>query len=297
MAAGKDGWLAVGYDQAAPRRPLVVTSADGATWQAADSAAAFRPTRSGIPATNAAAAGPAGYVVVGTEGASAAAWTSPDLKEWERGTSAGQRELEGRPGAARWMLDVVGGSFGYVAVGGSRDAKGNHPSVWSSSDGRKWTLQQLPLPTGTGVTEAHLTHVAVRGNTLAAAGIAATPQGLVWLAYVSADGGKTWRQASGLSGAGGAGGTAKLTVTALTATPKGFAATCASGTAGAADVVSLTSADGASWTAATPGGTGLGGDGDQRVTGLAAFKGTLLGVGRSTDANDDQPVLWTRPVP
>ncbi|TDD59949.1 WD40/YVTN/BNR-like repeat-containing protein, partial [Actinomadura rubrisoli] len=85
VATGRSGWLAVGYDQAAPRRPLVVTSADGATWQAADSAAAFRPGAGGVPATSAAASGPAGYVVVGTEGYSAAAWFSPDLKSWERG--------------------------------------------------------------------------------------------------------------------------------------------------------------------------------------------------------------------
>ncbi|HEY8478894.1 MAG TPA: hypothetical protein VIL71_03590, partial [Spirillospora sp.] len=78
VAAGQRGWLAVGYDQVAPRRPLVVVSRDGATWQTADSAAAFGTEKGRNLATNAAASGSAGYVVVGSDGPSAAAWFSPD---------------------------------------------------------------------------------------------------------------------------------------------------------------------------------------------------------------------------
>ncbi|WP_242909055.1 sialidase family protein [Actinomadura terrae] len=291
VAGGKAGWLAVGYDQASPRRALVVTSADGSTWQAADNAAAFRATRNGIPVTSAAAAGPGGYVVVGTEGFSAVTWSSSDLKSWERGTSGSANALEGDKNGSHWMLDVASAdSAGFAAVGGGRDAKGNHPSVWTSRDGKRWSLQNLQLPGG--ITEGHLTHVAARGNTLVAAGIGATPQGLVWLGYVSPDAGRTWRP---LPVPGG--GTQETIVTSLAATPKGFAGTGTVLKDGAADVVSWTSPDGSSWKSATPGGTGLGGAGDQQVTGLAAFKNSLLGVGRSTDGNADQPVLWSRPVP
>ncbi|WP_433466559.1 hypothetical protein [Spirillospora sp. CA-128828] len=289
VAAGGAGWLAVGYDQATPRRPLVVTSKDGATWQAADSASAFAAGRDGVPVTYAAAAGSAGYVVVGTQGYSVAAWFSPDLKNWTRGAGTDPKMMAGTKSASRWMLDVASGSFGYAAVGGSRDGKGNHPSVWLSPDGKRWTLQELPVPGG--VTEGHLTHVAVKGSTLVAAGIGATSKGLDWLGYVSTDAGKTWRPLESPSGGSPA------TVTALTATPKGFAATGTTGRAGSTDVVSWTSRDGSSWQSSTPGGTGLGGVGDQQITGLTALGNTLLGVGRSADSNGGQPVLWSRPVP
>ncbi|WP_339156499.1 hypothetical protein [Actinomadura luteofluorescens] len=290
VAAGGAGWLAVGYDQSAPRRPLVVTSKDGATWQAADGAPAFAANSQGAPVTAAAAAGSAGYVVVGTQGYSVATWYSPDLKNWARGAGADPKMMAGTKAASRWMLDVTSGSFGYAAVGGSRDGKGNHPSVWLSPDGKRWTLQQLQLP-GSGVTEGHLTHVAAKGNTLVATGVAATPKGLDWLGYVSTDAGRTWRPLASPSG------DTTVGVTALAATPKGFAATGTTGRAGATDVVSWTSADGSSWQASTPGGTGLGGVGDQEITGLAAFGNTLLGVGRSADSGGAQPVLWSRPVP
>jgi hypothetical protein len=296
VTSGGAGWLAVGYDQVAPRRPLVVTSADGVNWQAADTAnAAFRGSSRAVPTTNAAASGQSGYVVVGTEGTSAAAWFSADLKNWERGRASGadagpDGALNSRNGDSRWMLDVTGGSFGYVAVGGVRDRKaGNRPGVWTSADGRQWTLQVLSLPAGT--KEAHFTHVASSGNMLVAAGIAATGQGLGWLGYFSSDGGKTWQPLQA------PGGDAKVTVTALASTGKGFTATGTTGEAGSGDVVAWTTADGSNWSADKPGGTGLAGDGEQQVTGLAVFKGKLLGVGRTADQTDDQPILWTRPAP
>ncbi|MFD0901013.1 hypothetical protein [Actinomadura sediminis] len=286
VAAGGSGWVAVGYDQTTPKRALVVTSQDGATWQAADSAAAFRPDGDGVPATSGVAAGSAGYVVVGTHGFSASAWFSTDLKNWEKGAGADANALKGASDAFKWMLDVAAPASGFVAVGGHRDAQGNHPAVWSSADGKQWALKSLPVPSG--VSEAHLTHVAAQGDTLVAAGIAATQQGLVWIGYTSADGGKTWQDLPA------PGGDRKITVTALTATPGGFAAAATSRESGSADVVSLTSKDGKSWEAAKPGGTGLGGDGDQEITGLAPFKERVLGVGQNVDASGAQPVLWER---
>lgn len=287
VAGGGAGWLAVGYDQAVPRGPLVVTSEDGATWQTADSDAAFAASKEGVPVTQAAAAGDAGYVVVGTQGPSVATWFSPDLKSWERGSGAEPEMMRGKKNAGRWMLDVTGGSFGYVAVGGSRESDRNRPSVWTSSDGKEWTLQVLDLPEG--VREAHFTHVAARGDTLVATGLAATPKGLDWLGYVSSDAGRSWTPLKSPSE-----GT-PVVVTALAATADGFAAAgTTEGDGGGTDVVSWTSSDGSSWDASTPGGTGLGGDGDQEITGLASFGNRLLGVGRNADAEGDQPVLWSR---
>ncbi|WP_158079190.1 hypothetical protein [Actinomadura sp. CNU-125] len=286
VATGKSGWVAVGYDQTAPKRALVVTSQDGATWQAADAGAAFRPDGDGAPATSAVAAGAAGYVVVGTHGYSASASFSADTKTWEKGEGTDGNALKGTPDAAKWMLDVAAPASGFVAAGGHRDAQGNHPAVWSSADGKQWTLKSLPVPSG--VTEAHLTHIAAKGDTLVAAGIAATQEGLVWIGYTSADGGKTWKD---LPAPGGDG---KITVSALAATADGFAGAATSAASGSADVVSLTSTDGLSWEASKPGGTGLGGDGDQEITGLSAFGEKLLGVGQNVGADGVQPVLWER---
>jgi hypothetical protein len=284
VAAGQAGFLAVGDG------PLVVTSADGTTWQAADGAAQFRSGSKGRLVTNATAAGTPGFVIVGAEGDSAATWFSTDLKSWSRGTSAAPNALESKSGDSRWILNVASGQSGFTAVGGVHDPKtGNHPTVWSSADGKKWAQQQLPLPSG--VTAGHLTQVAVHGSMVTAAGVAATAKGLGWLGYASSDGGKTWHNVSA------PGGDADVSVTSLSETPKGFAATATTGKPGETDVVSMTSADGSSWTTTKPGGEGLGGPGDQWITGQVSFKNRLLGVGRTADSAGEQPVLWNRPIP
>ncbi|TDC81670.1 sialidase family protein [Actinomadura sp. 7K507] len=288
VAGGQAGWLAVGYDQIAPKRPLVVVSKDGSAWQTADSAAAFGTDKENL-ATNAAASGSAGYVVVGSEGPSAAAWFSTDLRKWERGSSDDEDALKGSEDAGRWMLDVTGGDPGFTAVGGVSDSEGDRPAVWSSQDGRKWALKELPLPGGAG--EGHLTHVAAKGGTLVAAGVATAEQESTWIGYVSTDGGASWRELPV------PGGDKELVVKALTATPQGFAATAASGTADAADVVSMTSSDGSNWEVTRPEGTGLSGAGAQEITGLAAFQEKVVGVGGSSGPDGGQPVLWSRPLP
>uniref|UniRef100_UPI001A956310 hypothetical protein n=1 Tax=Actinomadura roseirufa TaxID=2094049 RepID=UPI001A956310 len=288
------GWLAVGTDGAAPRRPLVVTSADGASWQAADGADAFRPGK-GQLVTYGAAAGPSGYVIVGEDGLSAATWFSADLKGWERGKGIGGGGLNALPNSNRWLRSATGGAFGFAAAGGVRDATApqatsNRPAVWISADGRQWALKQLPLPSG--ASDGVLTQIASRGGTLVAVGNGRDASGPVALGYLSADGGRTWRTVS-LPTPDDA---KNIQVLALTATGKGFAATGTTGGRGTLDVVSWTSADGTSWKASVPGGTGLGGAGDQQVTGLAAFRNTLLGVGGTSGQDGGQPILWTRPV-
>ncbi|GAA2615810.1 hypothetical protein SMC26_09790 [Actinomadura fulvescens] len=282
VTSGKSGWLAVGYDQASPRRPLVATSPDGSAWQAAGS------QQFGSAALSAVGSG-AGYVVAGAEGDSAAVWFSPDLKNWERGKSAGSDGLEGKPGNTRWIGGITGAASGYVAVGGVRDKSGNVPAVWTSADGKSWSLQKLPK--SGGVTEGHLTRVAANGGSLVATGLAATNQGLRYLGYTSSDGGKTWRESPAPTSA------PDVTVTSLAATPKGFVATGAKGNQGATEVVSWTSTDGSSWVATSPSGEALTGPGDQQITGQATLKNTLVAVGRSTTPQADQPILWTRPVP
>ncbi|WP_141577796.1 hypothetical protein [Actinomadura sp. WMMA1423] len=149
---GGRGWLAVGRVAGTSAGPLAMTSQDGLTWQ--------KPEFPAGPPPVAAAAGPSGYVAVGT----GAAWRSADLRTWTRGS------LDGAPS------DVAATGRSYVAVGG----RGRAPAAWTSPDGLRWTAAKLPP----GLT-APLTQVAAKGGTLVAiAGDAA--------ALVSTDAGATW---------------------------------------------------------------------------------------------------------
>ncbi|QFG25140.1 hypothetical protein [Actinomadura sp. WMMB 499] len=148
VAHGGHGWLAVGR---AGEEPLALRSSDGVTWRRA----AAPPGR---PA--AVAAGPAGYVAVGT----GAAWRSSDLGEW-RGA-----RIDGDP------ADVTATANGYAAVGGRAKA----PAVWTSADGAAW--RAVPLPPG---LDGPLTGVAAAGGAVVAVGPGVPP-------LVSSDGGATW---------------------------------------------------------------------------------------------------------
>ncbi|MGI5228269.1 hypothetical protein [Actinoallomurus sp. CA-142502] len=291
-ASGAAGWLAVGYDG---DRPLAVTSPDGTSWR---SAAGFDPG-SGHAATYAAAYGKAGYVIVGESGFSAGTWVSSDLKSWKPGSGG---DLEGTRTANRWMRSVAAGPSGYVAVGGVsdpsvKDAPQGRPAVWTSTDGLKWTLKQLPQPSG--AAEGWFDRVAVHGNALVATGTAGTASGRTAFAFVSSDGGASWQEV-GLPKAGQDGADSSdrnSAATALTATPHGFVIAGAAGRAGRTDVVLWTSADGHAWAAQTPQGTGLSGRGDQWLTGLTSSGADLLGVGINADHRGEQPTLWRRPLP
>ncbi|MFD0682960.1 hypothetical protein [Actinomadura fibrosa] len=183
---GVQGWLAVGRTSGASPGPLALASQDGTAWR--------RAPFPGGPAPVAVAAGPAGYVAVGT----GAAWRSSDLKGWRRA------DVEGAP------ADVAATAKGYVAVGGRDKA----PAVWTSPDGVKWSPVKLPA----GLAEGPLSEVAARGDVLVAVGAGAAP-------LVSADGGATWAPRP-LAGA--------ASLTAVAATPRGFAVAAATGARDAA---------------------------------------------------------------
>jgi hypothetical protein len=293
VTPGGAGWVAVGYDAA---RPLVVTSSDGTNWHSADG---FDPGSETHAATYAAAAGTAGYVIVGESGYSAGTWFSPDLKSWKADNGG---DLAGKQTANRWMRGVVAGPSGFVAVGGLsdpavKDAPQGRPAVWTSADGRKWTLKQLPQPAGS--LEGWFDKVAIKGSLLVASGTATTSSGRAAFAFASSDGGVSWQEIR-LPRAGQDGADSSdhnSFVTAVTATPKGFVIAGAAGRPGRADVVLWTSADGHSWAAQSPQGTGLSGRGDQWLTGLTPLGSDLLGVGITADHDGEQPTLWRRPLP
>ena len=234
---------------------MVIGSADGSVWSAADGEPVF--TGSGL-FTEQAAAGRDGYVIVGWQlvtGAAdaaghpvtptrtvAAAWWSAGLTGWRRAGDAGALDGAGNS----QMLAVTATADGFLAVG-SHDGR---PAVWTTPDGRTWTQADLPPPAG--ATRAVLQYVAADGRTVVAAGVAQTAVGHVPFAARSADGGRTWTEAALPVPSGTA------QVSALAAADGSFTVTGTFGVRpGEQDVVVWTSPDGTTWQAATPAGPGL----------------------------------------
>jgi hypothetical protein len=292
---GNMGWLAVGgVTASAAEHPVVVVSANGTSWQAADGESVF-----GAPSlfTQQAAANGQGYVIVGYQNVRqvrggtvvsshtvAAVWWSAGLTGWQRAGDATAGALDG-PGA-RQMMAVAASSAGFVAVG----SHGDQPSAWTSADGRTWRQADLPLPVG--ATRAVLEHVASTGRTVAAVGTALTTTGAhVPFAASSSNGGASWTESALPVPAG------LTSVTALAAAGGAFTATGTYGrTPGHQDVVVWTSPNGLAWRADEPAGQGLTGPGIQAITGLAVSGSTLTGVGFTATPAGEEPVFWQSPI-
>ncbi|HTX25551.1 MAG TPA: hypothetical protein VME19_00890 [Streptosporangiaceae bacterium] len=294
---GPAGWLAVGGDATAAttQRPVVVGSATGTTWTALDGAAAFAGQGQAVTA---AAAGPAGYVIVGHQLAGgrtvAAAWDSAGLNGWQRAAIA-------LPAMGDSQLNAVTATGkGFVAVGSA----GTAAAAWLSATGRTWSLVTLPQPVGAASTQ--LGFVAANGTTLAAAGTEVTAAGQrVPFAAVSANNGATWTLAqlpepSAPPAGAGAATAANTAVTALAAAGSGFTAAGTYGTPGSQDVVIWTlaarAAAGTAWTAAAPAGMGLAGPGTHAITALTGSGSTLTGIGYIATPAAEQPTIWQSPV-
>ncbi len=289
---GTAGWLAVGgVIGGTPEHPVVVSSADGSSWQAADGEGAFRGP--GLFTEQAAAGpggvGPGGYVIVGYQVISghaiAAAWWSAGLTGWRRAGDETAGALGGTA-AGEQMLAVTVGPRGFVAVG----ADGDRPSAWISPDGQDWTKVDLPLPVG--VSRAVLQRVASYGRAVAAVGTVLTTAGqLLPFAASSTDGGTAWTETALPVPSGHA------FVTALAASGDGFTAAGTFGpTPGHQDVVVWTSANGSAWQAVTPAGRGLAGPGIQVITALTSSGSTLAGVGFTASPAGEEPVFWQSPI-
>ena len=282
---GNAGWVAVGGVQsAAAQHPVVITSADGRTWQAADTAPVFGSA--GV-FTVAAAAGQDGYVIVGRQTVAgrtiAAAWWSAGLSGWQRGTDGTPGALDGA-GPSRQMLAAAALRDGFLAVGSA----GNRPAAWISPAGRTWRAVTLGLP-GNAV-RAQLRQVTVNGRRIVAVGMSATAGGQTApFTALSVNGGATWTESLLPS----AGATA---VSAVAATGSGFTATGTVGPAGHQDVVIWTATDGLNWTPASPSVAGLSGQGVQEITALTVSGRTLTGVGFAASPASETPTIWRSPI-
>jgi hypothetical protein len=252
---GSAGWLAVGTPG-----PVILTSANGTTWQAAGSIA---NDLAGV-ASAATAAGHAGYVIVGTKvepsGAySTDVWWSQNLTSWTQAHDA-----NGSGGSSQ-VLAVAAGPHGFVSAGSHNDK----PVVWTTADGLTWTIRSLPFPST--ASAAVMYQVAIDGNRVVATGQQTTSAGLSPLVELSTDGGNTWRQVP-FSSPG-----PDTAITALTTSARGFTAAGQFGTPGGAlAVVVWTSADGASWTQSSV--SGLTGGGSHDITTLARSGSAVTGI-------------------
>lgn len=230
---GPAGWLAVGVPG-----PVALTSADGTTWRAAGGGIA--EDLAGVASVTT-AAGPAGYVIAGTlagPGGTGVAdiWWSPDLIWWARA-----HDVNLAAGSSQ-VLTVAATARGFVSAG-SHDGS---PAVWTTVDGVSWTTILLPVPGG--ASAAVLQQIAVKGNRVAALGLASTAAGTVPVAELSADGGATWRQVP-FSAPG-----PDAAFTAVAATPDRFAAAGLFGGPGRQDIAEWASATGAAWMPSRPAG-------------------------------------------
>lgn len=277
IAHGPAGWVAVGGVVAGVKQhPVVVTSADGVTWQAADAQHAFASSGT---YTSGVAAGKQGYVIVGRQVTGhrtfAAVWWSSGLGGWTRGYNG---NLDGRLSSSE-MLAVTALPRGFIAVGQWRGA-----GAWTSADGRHWTPVSLPVPAGS--KSAVLRQVAANGNHVVATGDAVTAAGKIPFAVVSADGGATWTEVT-LKAPGGTG-----TVTALTSAGRGFVAAGVTGQPGRSYAIMWTSANGLTWSAGQP-VTGS----PAVITALTATGQTVTGIAFPPAQQPQTPELLTLPAP
>jgi serine/threonine-protein kinase len=212
VAHGAVGWIAVGdVVSGGVQAPVIVTSADGLTWQPLGSLDAFAGPGS---YTTAVTSGPDGYVIVGRHVTAtrtfAAMWWSSDLQNWVQGSNGG---LDGRlkpsaASAAVLSLVAVNGSH-VVAAGNAVTKNGEIPVLKVSADGgQTWQRVVLEVPGGLGTVTA----LSAAASGFVAAGRAgppgaqhtvtwSSPDGLHWPAAIAADG--VMRQITALSAAGG----------------------------------------------------------------------------------------------
>jgi len=198
---GATGYVIVGYQAAGGRSIAASWYSAGLTgWQRATVNA--QGAQDGAQQMLAVAAGPHGFVAVGSDGNAAAAWTSPDGQAWT------QQNVPLPYGATRAVLQHVASNGRTVAaVGTALTTAGQQlPFAASSADGgRTWAESALPVPAG----RAFVTALTAAGRQFLATGTFGSTPGhqdvVVWTSPPGASG-SAWQAVTpngqGLTGTG-----------------------------------------------------------------------------------------------
>lgn len=138
------------------------------------------------------AAGPGGWLIVGSRVDGAAVWTSPDGERFT--LREGVPELAGDDRGRTVAYDAVAVPSGWLVVGAVLPAGGAAlaPLAWTSADGRAWRRAELPAPDGRGQAQ----RVASVGGAVVAVGPVRDGFGVWRLA------GDRWRRVGGFGTAG-----------------------------------------------------------------------------------------------
>ena len=274
MTHGPAGWLAVGVPGPVALPP--------------------RTARTGVPARGsiaqdlagvvgvAAAAGPAGYVIVGKKiepaaAASADVWWSPDLTGWTRA-----HDVNDTTGSSQ-VLAVAADAHGFVSAGSHE----GQPALWTTTDGRTWTTIVLPVPAGAPPA------CSSRSRSREPRGRAGPGHDRGGVDDAARRGVRRRRHARG-SRRRSAHQDRTWPFTALTADAAGFTAAGLFGAPGQQDVAVWTSASGASWTPSQA--SGLNGAGSREITALASSGSAVTGMGSVATQASQQTVTLTLPA-
>ncbi|MDQ3659873.1 MAG: adenylate/guanylate cyclase domain-containing protein [Actinomycetota bacterium] len=228
-----------------------------------------------------------GVIAVGEDASSgrpdAAVWTSENGTVWSRRA----REALAEPGG-QGMLGVTAGGPGFVAVGYRGNGETLDAAVWTSEDGREWTLVQGDPGLG-GARNEVMNRVARSDFGLVAVGYQGLRGDRDAAAWVSVDG-LTWDRAEVPEEQGDNGTQEMRGVAAL---GDDLVAVGEDGLAGNYDAAVWFSEDGRSWRRRAQPPEVLGGPGEQIMTSLVASDAGFVAVGWSTVRSDLDAQVWT----
>jgi hypothetical protein len=198
IAAGVDGFVAIGYIALDGVRAAVWHTTDGTDWERITDDAVFDEAHLRTVAHT-----PHGWIIGGAvaeaDGPRAAAWYSADGRAWQRVPDSPAMDVGGYFGTLKYPVaggirDIAVRGAMIIAVGSSCDAQGGGcvPAVWSSLDGRSWD-RQADIATSPGdlnlVVAADVGFMAIRRECSDACrtGVLSSPDGEVWR-EISTDG-------------------------------------------------------------------------------------------------------------
>jgi len=267
VTALPDGFVAVGS------APGPGGDADGAVWRSVDGqewsvVGADSFAGPGDQRLVGVAAGPSGLAAVGTDGSSAAAWTSPDGDVWTRVPH--DEGIFGGPGDQRMeAVTALPGGRGWAAVG--TDGQGDG-ALWTSSDG---TWDRVDAEGLGGPDDQVLLDVVAGATALVAVG-ADGPSAAAWTSTDAT----TWSRAD--LGPGRA--------TALAASETALVAVGSTETDGT-DAVTWRSADATTWERMQ--GDDLAGPLDQDLAGVTVGDDVIVAVGATDLGGGLDAAAWT----